>query len=667
MELSSIELRYLVNEIKKKVTTEYYVSNANAITKDSFLFRLHHSSEPDIILMISTRAIWITRFNFKKIEESDLVKTIKAEIERAKIESIEQLGSERIVTVRFKHINGKSTVMVAEFFGHGNIILCDDNMQILAILNPIQVRHRTLKVGLRYATPPLRGADVFDISLKQLQSMTATAEKDLDILRWIGRNISLPKKFVEEIVQRARTNTMKVGQLSDDDLNRIYSAIKEVVTDVSTGRNHQPIIIVGVDGKEQDAFPIMTRTANQLMVKRMNSYMDAVDEVFSHEILDTGRNKNTTEIEKQIAILEHDLTEQNKAKEEVISKSTAIRKIANELMTLSYRGIYSFDDESIKELLTANSASIIDEKGVKYLEVINERIPIKHNNLPKVASMLFARAKEMERGSASIEEAKTVLFGQIYKLRNQTAVIHNNIVIKEHVNKEWYERYRWFITSDGLLTIGGRDAPSNSVLIRKHLTEHDIVFHAEVYGSPFFIIKNSATAGEMGTSLQQVAQATVSFSRAWKDGLFSADAYWVMADQIKKGAPSGQFLPKGSFIIEGKRNYIKGVEIRLAVGVVQMNNNRYTLVCGPSDAIKKRALIYSILMPGGIDPMNVAKKIKAEFVKIAGTNHNGLLDFIKSIIVDDIIRTIPPGQSKISFTERGDSKGALGLATTLVS
>jgi hypothetical protein len=98
-----------------------------------------------------------------------------------------------------------------------------------------------------------------------------------------------------------------------------------------------------------------------------------------------------------------------------------------------------------------------------------------------------------------------------------------------------------------------------------------------------------------------------------------------------------------------------------------MNNNRYTLVCGPSDAIKKRALIYSILMPGGNDPMNVAKKIKAEFVKIAGTNHNGLLDFIKSIIVDDIIRTIPPGQSKISFTERGDSKGALGLATTLVS
>ena len=89
-------------------------------------------------------------------------------------------------------------------------------------------------------------------------------------------------------------------------------------------------------------------------------------------------------------------------------------------------------------------------------------------------------------------------------------------------------------------------------------------------GPPFFIIKNFNTTSEMDPSLQQVAQATVSFSRAWKDGLFSADAYWVMPNQIKKGAPTGQFLPKGSFVIEGKRNYIKGVEIRLAVGIVQL-------------------------------------------------------------------------------------------------
>jgi hypothetical protein len=150
----------------------------------------------------------------------------------------------------------------------------------------------------------------------------------------------------------------------------------------------------------------------------------------------------------------------------------------------------------------------------------------------------------------------------------------------------------------------------------------------------------------------------VCFSRAWKDGLYSADAYWVKPDQIKKGAPTGQFLPKGSFVIEGKRNYIKGIELRLAIGLMELSNNkRYVLVCGPADAIKKRSLIFSIMIPSGTDPMNIAKKIKSEFVK-ASADDIELAGFIKSISVDEFIRTIPYGRSKISLTERGEGKTA---------
>jgi predicted ribosome quality control (RQC) complex YloA/Tae2 family protein len=665
MELSSIELRYIVNEIKPKVTSGYYVSNVTAVTKNSFLFNLHHTRDPDIIIMISVKGIWITKLKFKQVEENTLINIIKDEIERGKIESIEQLGGERIITIKFRHVDGKVRIIIAEFFGDGNIVLCDENMQILAVLTAIEVRHRTLKVGLRYSPPPPRGIDVFDISLEQLQSKRSSQEKDLDTLRWMGRNISMPKKFVEEIAIRAGVEAKKVGQLSDNDINRIYLTIEEFVTNVISGRNHEPVIVIGEDGKVQDALPIITYNAANLTIKRVYSYMDAIDEVLSRDIMEIGRNMRTIEMGKQIAILEHDLVEQNKAKEEVISKSTAIRKVAKELMALSYRGVHSFNDDSTNELLAVNSAVIVNEKGIKYLEVADERVQIECNNLPKVSSMLFARAKEMERGSVSIEESKAKLFAHINKLRDQTLMIHNKIVIKQQIAKEWYERYRWFITSDGLLAIGGRDSSSNSALIRKHLTERDIVFHAEVYGSPFFIIKNFNTTSEMDASLQQVAQATVSFSRAWKDGLFSADAYWVMPNQIKKGAPTGQFLPKGSFVIEGKRNYIKGVEIRLAVGIVQFDDNRYALICGPADAIKKRALIFAILLPGGMDPMHAAKKIKSEFVKVA-SDQEELAGFIKTIVLDDFIRTIPSGQSKISFTGKGEGS-RVGQATTRTS
>ncbi len=648
MELSGIELRYLVNEIRSRVTSGYYVSGVNAITKSSLLLRLHHPTLEDIMLVVSVRGIWITRLKFKPVEENRLESIAQKEIERAKLESIEQAGSERIVSMKFRHPDGKLRVAVCEFFGDGNIAICDENMQIIAILNPIEVRHRTLNVGLRYAYPPARGVDVFEVTLEQMLSLRNEA-KNLDVLRWIGRSISMPKKFVEEVGKRAGVRDKLAGQLSDEEVERIYSTIKSLVEDVSTGRNHEPVVIMSGE-KPVEALPIITDEAAKMNTKKVSSYMDAVDEVLSTEILDIGRSSKTVELDRQIAVLEHDLEEQNKAKEAVMQKSASIRRLADQLMALSYQNP---DDGKIHDVLAANSASMVKEKGVKYIEVAGERVEMQPN-LAKVSSMLFGRAKEMERGNASIEEARSKLLAQIEKLRSQTAAIHKKVVVREQAPKEWYERYRWFITTDGLLAIGGRDASSNSALIRKHLTEHDIVFHAEVHGSPFFIIKNAAgpaQEGRIDQSLLEVAKATVSFSRAWKDGLSSADAYWVMPEQVKKGAPTGQFLPKGSFVIEGKRNYLKGVEIRLAIGIVRLDS-RETLVCGPEESIKKRALYYAVLLQGGLDPMAAAKKVKSEFVKLAG-EESEIAETIKRISLDDFVRALPTGQSRISFSARG--------------
>ncbi|MDQ4015770.1 MAG: NFACT family protein [Thermoproteota archaeon] len=664
MELSSIELRYLVNEIRSRIISNssgYYVSSINAVTRSSLFLKLHHPMQEDIMFVLSTRGIWITRLKFKPVEENNSLESIaQKELERSKLELIEQIGSERIVSLKFRHPDGKVRIVVGEFFGDGNLIICNENMQIIAILNPIHVRHRTLSVGLRYVYPPARGVDVFDITLDQMLSLRDGA-KNLDVLRWIGRNISMPKKFVEEVINRAGIEVDKhAAQLSDDEVSKIYNTIKNIINEVSTGgKNHEPIVIL-LDDKPQEALPIITQeaaAASKLIkknnIKKVASYMDAVDEVLSNEIMDIGRNSRTVELDRQIAILEHDFEELNKAKETVLQKAAAIRKLAGELMALSYRG-----SDVIADLLAANSASLVTEKGIQYIEVAGEQVEMQPS-LAKASSMLFARAKEMERGNASIEEARGKILAQIGKLRSETAAIHRKVIVKEQISREWYERYRWFVTTDGLLVIGGRDASSNSALIRKHLTEHDIVFHAEVHGSPFFIIKNAAAfaadqEGTISSSLHEVAQATISFSRAWKDGLSSADAYWVMAEQVKKGAPTGQFLPKGSFVIEGKRNYIKGVELRLAIGIMQLNN-RETLLCGPEEAVKKRSIFYTVLLQGGVDPMNAAKKVKSEFVKIAGENTK-IAESIKHVSLDEFVRALPTGQSRLSFTARGQQQ-----------
>src|SRR3712207_453898 len=102
MELSGVELSFLINKIKAQVIAGYYVSSVIPVTRNSFLFKLHHTTEPDLMLMISTMGIWITKLKFKPLEHNDLGEIIKSNLERSKIETITQPGSERIAILYFR-------------------------------------------------------------------------------------------------------------------------------------------------------------------------------------------------------------------------------------------------------------------------------------------------------------------------------------------------------------------------------------------------------------------------------------------------------------------------------------------------------------------------------------------------------------------------------------
>jgi predicted ribosome quality control (RQC) complex YloA/Tae2 family protein len=651
MELSGIELHYLVNKISPKVSSGYYVSNISSITKNSILLKLHHPAEPDIMLMVSTKGIWFTNKKYRQIEENQFVKVLSREIERAKISSVSQPGSERIFFLYFVNRDNKVRKLIVEIFGKGNIILCDESMEIIWILNPIEVRHRTLRTGSEYVLPPKRGEDVLQISLESMKKIASLQPNNTEVVKWLGNCTSLPRKYLEEILLQSAINTKYVNLLSDNDIEIIYEKTKEITNKIIDEKNHAPSVIVDKLGLAVDTSPIpMSKEVN---VKKVETYMDGIDQVLSNEILTIGRNLKTEEADRKILELEHDLEEQNKAKMQVISKSKSLRNLAHELMKLSFIGIQDMNDNKVNTLLQSNDSKIVHENGLAYLDLFNERLKLE-SNIPTFSSLLFSRAKELERGSINIDKASEELKSRIERVQNQTQKIREKIQFNMLESKHWYERYRWFVTTDGHLVIGGRDASSNSAVIRKHMTENDIVFHAEIHGSPFFLVKNARNR-ETGNFVDETAQATISFSRAWKDGLSSGDAYWVFPNQVKKGAPTGQYLPKGSFVIEGKRNFCKGVELKLSIGLIQIENNRYTIVCGPSNAIRRRSLVFASLLPGGSDPMNLAKKVKSEFVRVISEFDSDLADYLKKVVLDEFIRMLPSGQSKIERIERGQS------------
>ncbi|MBD3361868.1 DUF814 domain-containing protein [Candidatus Woesearchaeota archaeon] len=189
---------------------------------------------------------------------------------------------------------------------------------------------------------------------------------------------------------------------------------------------------------------------------------------------------------------------------------------------------------------------------------------------------------------------------------------------KEKRTKEWYEKFRWFISSEGFLCIGGRDATTNEIVIKKHMLKEDLVFHTEAPGSPFFVVKTSGKkVGEM--TLKETATATAIYSKAWKMGLGSARVYWIKPPQVRKELG----LPKGSFMIHGKRNYFEPV-LEMAVGITEKG----LVMGGPISAVKKNCTDYIELVQGSEKKSDIAKKIKKE---IGGK-------------IDDIISVLPAGE-----------------------
>ena len=637
MTLAGIELRYLVNQISE-AAQDYYVSNIYGVTKDSILFKLHHTEKPDIFMMISTSGVWFTNVKIEQMEPNRLLKRLRSDLLRLKLKKIEQIASERIAYFTFAGFD-KEFVIVAEFFGEGNILLCNSEMKILALQHSIDVRHRKLGVGLVYTPPPLNSLDVVNISESDFEELKTT---ELASAKWLGRTLGLPKKYVEGIFEISNIDSKCIGSnLTSEQIKKLYETTKNIVTSVVTGK-HEPVII---RNEKTEIIPIRLGKLDEKCTV-VNSFIEGLDTVFTENLVEVGRSIQTGDSDKKIKELENQLAEQEKAIDTVKEKSNHITTVANSLFEMIAKGITFIEDSKAQEILATHNSKLTKEKGITLVIVDDEKIKVNSQSpLQSIVSVLFNEAKRKSGAIKSIEQIKTNTLKKLAKLQNKAETEKDLVSVAEIRKKNWYERYRWFFTSDGILAIGGRDAPSNSAVVRKHLGKNDKIFHGDIFGSPFFILKDAENPPP--ASLNEVAHATVCFSRAWREGMYGVSAFWVNPDQVKKSAPSGQFLPKGSFTIEGQRNFVKISTLKLAVGIIPQGDD-YVVTCGPPETIKKSSICYAIIEPHGSEMVDIAKKIRLEFLKLEE-------EIAKKISIDDFVRVLPAGSSQITEIGLGDA------------
>jgi predicted ribosome quality control (RQC) complex YloA/Tae2 family protein len=297
-------------------------------------------------------------------------------------------------------------------------------------------------------------------------------------------------------------------------------------------------------------------------------------------------------------------------------------EVSSELSSLSF----------FKQVDQSTGTITMEVNGVLIDIVVDE-------DVPQNAQKYYHKAKVMK---AKAEGAERALDRSLTKMNEEQGLELKQGPEKRRAKKKkprWYERYRWFFSTEGFLVIGGRDADTNEELVKKYLEPRDVFLHADVHGAPAVIVKSQGKELSEAT-LSEAAQFAVSYSSIWKQGLSSGRCYWVYPKQVSKTPESGEHVPKGAFVIRGERHYLESAA-RLAIGV-----HDEKIVGGPVSAIANVAPRFLEIEPGKYNQNDLAKMILRELV--ATTPEDQKKSLRKIITVDEVTKFLPSGYSEIS-------------------
>jgi len=483
-------------------------------------------------------------------------------------------------------------------------------------------------------------------------------------------------------------------RIKEGDLDpRVYTEAVEVEGD-------------GDDGEESDGaprrvvdvtpVPMEEREAAGLHAEAFDSLNDALADYFhrlEHESVGEagggGGGRDRPDFESEIAKHERIIEQQEGAIEEFEQEARQEREKAELLYAnydlvddvlstvreareadRSWDGIEERFAEGAEQGIPAAEAVVAVDgaEGTVTLAVEDHRIELDpRDGVEKNADRLYTEAKRIEEKKegalAAIEDTREDLEAvkqrrEEWEARDEDepddeddeetvsdAAWLDRSSIPVRSDEQWYERFRWFHTSDGFLVIGGRNADQNEELVKKYMDRGDLFFHTQAHGGPVTVLKATGPS-EAATdvdipdrSRREAAQFAVAYSSVWKDGRFAGDAYMVSPDQVSKTPESGEYLEKGGFAVRGDRTYFEDVEAEVAVGIQIEPESR--VVGGPPAPIEERAVTSVRLEPGQYAQNDIAKMLYREFRERFADQ-----SFVRKVASADRVQEFcPPGGS----------------------
>ncbi|WP_435333129.1 ribosome rescue protein RqcH [Haloarchaeobius sp. TZWWS8] len=625
----------------------------------------------------------------------------------ADFEGVEQYEFDRILEFSFSR-EDRDTKIIVELFGHGNVVVCDENYEIVDCFDTVRLKSRTVAPGSLYEFPESR---INPLTVSYEGFAQKMDQSDTDVVRTLATQLNWGGLWGEELCQRAGVEkTLDIEDAGEEEYERIYDAVQRLAESLKSADVDPRVYYEGGedepagDGEEDDSdsdkgrvvdvtpFPLEERES--LASDVYDTFNGAVDDYFFELERDdeeeTGQKKRSTKPDFQEQIEKHErIIEQQEGAIQGFEQQAQAEREKAELL-YSHYGLVDevcstirsaredevpWDDieatfeEGAEQGIDAAAAvvSIDGANATVTLELDETEVTVDvFEGVEKNADVLYQEAKRVEgkkEGAlAAIEDTREEL-EEIKERRDSweepdesadeddgeehdvdwTAL--QSVPIR--TDEKWFERFRWFHTSDGFLVIGGRNADQNEELVKKYLDKGDRVFHTQAHGAPVTILKAtdpSEPSKEVDfpeTSLEQAAQFAVTYSSVWKDGVYAADVYEVGADQVTKTPESGEYLEKGAFAIRGDRTYHNDTPVGCAVGIQCEPQTR--VVGGPPAAIEPVTVTSARVEPGRYAQGDVGKRIYRQFREVFTDT-----SFVRKVASPDKIQHfLPPGGSRI--------------------
>lgn len=493
-------------------------------------------------------------------------------------------------------------VLAAELFGSGNLVVARAG-RIVAVARARRWAHRELRIGAAYQRPPAR-EDPWTLSAGRIEAELARSRSDL--ASTLAARLALGGPVAEEVIARggwspeapAATDTATLGT----QVHRILADLAEEIGAAPRG------YLLLREGQAVDATPYRSlrwrRVPGVEEVER-GSFSEAAAEYFGSLVRPAESPEERARRSERESLAR--LAGRQEEAAVVLREQLEDRKAEAEMLYAHYAKVQGLleaarGDEERRESIDVE----LDGRKIS--------LPAGAQGVEGAARALYEEAKRLSAKLAGAEEALSATRAQL--ARPELSTPSPVRASRPAPGKpRWFEKYRWFVSSEGVVVIAGRDAASNDLIVRRHLKDGDCYVHADLQGAASVVVKRpQGTAGAGPTTLREAAQWAVAFSKAWRAGLASASAFWATPDQVSKAAASGEFVPKGAWIVRGTKHVERDLPLELALGTVALDGEERWTVAPPS-AVRARGVVRCLLTPG---PERDRPRVEEELVRDLG-------------------------------------------------